>query len=99
MLGHSLPPSEIKSLYGSITRSAVISFSYVTFAMLPPGNAVTQVDQRLLLRWRCQRLSPSTERIAHLSRQGTAAPRGGGQYGLFGSGSLTEVGRTQRRFG
>src|SRR5262245_4812213 len=38
MLGHSLPPSEIKSLYGSITRSAVISFSYVTFAMLPPGS-------------------------------------------------------------
>jgi hypothetical protein len=25
----------MKSLYGSITRSAVISFSYVTFAMLP----------------------------------------------------------------
>src|SRR5712664_2332102 len=48
----------MKSLYGSITRSAVISFSYVTFVMLPPGYAVTQVDQRVLLRWRCQRLSP-----------------------------------------
>jgi hypothetical protein len=26
----------------------VISFSYVTFAMLPPGYAVTRVDQRVL---------------------------------------------------
>src|SRR5215475_6812648 len=31
---HSLPPSEMKSLYGSITRSAVISLSYFRFAML-----------------------------------------------------------------
>jgi hypothetical protein len=53
-----LPPWEMKSLYGSITRSAVISFSYVTLAMLPSGYAVTQVDQRVSLRWRCQRLSP-----------------------------------------
>src|SRR5262245_10571127 len=27
---HSLPPSEIKSLYGSITSRAVLCFSYVT---------------------------------------------------------------------
>src|SRR5262249_47098092 len=65
-LSHSLPPSEIKSLYGSITRSAVISFSYVTFAMLPPGYAVPQVDQRVLLSWYCQRLPPSTESVGHL---------------------------------
>src|SRR3954447_17462793 len=33
MRPHTLPPSEMKSLYGSMTRSAVSSFSYVTFAM------------------------------------------------------------------
>src|SRR5215831_4035669 len=31
MRSHILPPSEMKSLYGSITTSAVISFSYVSF--------------------------------------------------------------------
>src|SRR5262245_24995449 len=31
---HTLPPSEMKSLYGSITRSAVICLLYVTFAMV-----------------------------------------------------------------
>jgi NAD(P)-dependent dehydrogenase (short-subunit alcohol dehydrogenase family) len=31
---HTLPPSEMKSLYGSITRSAVSCLLYVTFAML-----------------------------------------------------------------
>ena len=31
---HTLPPSEMKSLYGSITRSAVSCLSYVTFAMV-----------------------------------------------------------------
>src|ERR1700676_425130 len=31
---HILPPSEMKSLYGSITRSAVSCFSYVTRAMV-----------------------------------------------------------------
>src|SRR5262249_316560 len=59
MRSHSLPPSEMKSLYGSTTRSAVISLSYVTVAMLPPTYAVTQADQRVLLRWRCPRFSSS----------------------------------------
>src|SRR5262245_40347148 len=31
---HILPPSEMKSLYGSITRSAVNCLSYVTFAIV-----------------------------------------------------------------
>jgi hypothetical protein len=31
---HILPPSEMKSLYGSIITSAVSCLSYVTFAML-----------------------------------------------------------------
>ena len=31
---HTLPPSEMKSLYGSITRSAVSCFSYVSWAMV-----------------------------------------------------------------
>src|SRR6476659_5290089 len=31
-----LPPSEMKSLYGSIIRSAVIALSYFRFAMLSP---------------------------------------------------------------
>src|SRR5215472_1221036 len=44
---HTLPPSEMKSLYGSITRSAVRSFSYVTFFMLPPTSAVTQIDNQI----------------------------------------------------
>src|SRR5262245_4490219 len=76
MLGHSLPPSEMKSLYGSITRSAVISFSYVTFAMLPPGlyshpsrAAGSYCD------FRCQRSRHPAEKIAHLSRQETVALR------------------------
>ena len=30
---HTLPPSEMKSLYGSITRSAVISLSKFRFSM------------------------------------------------------------------
>src|SRR5262245_39498769 len=33
---HSLPPSEIKSLYGSTTSSAVISFSNLSVAMFLP---------------------------------------------------------------
>src|SRR5262249_52115840 len=42
---HTLPPSEMKSLYGSITRRAVISFSYVTFAMVQPPfrSTITQL--------------------------------------------------------
>src|ERR1700754_4065483 len=32
---HTLPPSEMKSLYGSITRSPVMSLSDVMSAMLP----------------------------------------------------------------
>src|SRR5262249_16683603 len=34
MRGHILPPSEMKSLYGSITRSAVSCLPYVTSAMV-----------------------------------------------------------------
>src|SRR5262249_26423846 len=34
MRSHSLPPAEMKSLYGSIITSAVSCLSYVTFAML-----------------------------------------------------------------
>src|SRR4249919_400610 len=35
---HTFPPSEIKSLYGSITTRPVMSFSYVTSAMLSYGT-------------------------------------------------------------
>jgi hypothetical protein len=49
MRSHSLPPSEMKSLYGSTTRSAVISLSYVTVAMLPPNEAVTTRADRHLV--------------------------------------------------
>src|SRR5262245_53788921 len=38
MRGQSLPPSEIKSLYGSITSSAVMLLSYVgVFTTFPPA--------------------------------------------------------------
>ena len=36
---HTLPPSEMKSLYGSMRRSAVISLSYFRFAMFFPPAA------------------------------------------------------------
>jgi hypothetical protein len=46
----TLPPSEMKSLYGSISRSAVSSLSYVIFAMLPsptrsPKSILTSVER------------------------------------------------------
>src|SRR5215467_7149523 len=40
MLGQSLPPSEMKSLYGSTTSSAVMLLSYVgVFMVFPPALA------------------------------------------------------------
>src|SRR5262249_46530965 len=39
---HILPPSEMKSLYGSITRSAVSCLSYVTWAMVVVPIEVTE---------------------------------------------------------
>src|SRR4029077_3848585 len=43
---HILSPSEIKSLYGSITRSAVISFSYVTLLIYAPIFAALTIVLR-----------------------------------------------------
>src|SRR5262249_969031 len=45
----SLPPSEMKSLYGSITRSAVISLSYVIGAsILSSQHGYQDCDGRLI---------------------------------------------------
>jgi hypothetical protein len=41
-----LPPSEMKSLYGSITKSAVMSLSNDLFAMHSPTDAATKVDSQ-----------------------------------------------------
>src|SRR5262245_58820603 len=45
MRGHILPPSEMKSLYGSTTKSAVSCLSYVTFAMVSPYRRLSFIHQ------------------------------------------------------
>src|SRR5215470_8179185 len=61
---HTLPPSEMKSLYASITTSAVMSRSYVTGAMVGGSSAwleqlvqllerrgILSADRRVLAAW------------------------------------------------
>jgi hypothetical protein len=45
---HNLPPSEMKSFYGSIMRSAVISLSNFRFAMLFPPMRLPKLKVRFV---------------------------------------------------
>src|SRR5262245_51940737 len=69
---HSLPPSEMKSLYGSITRSAVISLSYVTVMRLLSLSPIGRSS--------AAGAAVTHRRAAHNRKE--AAPVGGN--GLFG---------------
>src|SRR6266550_6262592 len=62
---HTLPPSEIKSLYGSITRSAVTSLSYITVATRSPLPVVRE-----------NVISGLHGRVAHEPALGVVALRG-----------------------
>src|SRR5215467_9458304 len=62
---HTLPPSEMKSLYGSITRSAVSCWLYVTFAI--GGYDTRRVASR--------RLDDGVARYLGMSRTGDGVGR------------------------
>src|SRR5260221_8758402 len=73
MRSQSLPPSEMKSLYGSITRRAVIALSYVSVPMILPLWWATRSSRPLESeRRRVHDAGTSVQRVAFdaLRKQG-----------------------------
>src|SRR5262245_17244344 len=91
---HTFPPSDMKSLYGSMRRSAVISLSNFRFAIVLSPYAFTRIESQIC----CMRASADTcgfecEYLANVVIGGTslssASDARQDEWGLAGGASAT----------